>query len=460
MITNREVYFFMKRFVIVGVGGRAMMYVDHLVGKKCKDAELVAVCDNNRGRLNKVEKYISAKATKKCSVKLYGAQDFDKMIAQEKPDGVIVTTPDYYHHEYICRSMRSGCDVVTEKPMTTDAGKCQEVIDAANETGQSLVVTFNYRYSPPRSQLKEVLMSGVIGKVLSVEFKWLLDTSHGADYFRRWHRQKANSGGLMVHKATHHFDLVNWWISSIPVEVSAFGSRVFYNSAQARRYGLQDHGQRCLECPVSQKCNFFLDMKGNDALKELYLDQESYDDYFRDKCVFGDDISIEDTMNVSVRYKSGVFLSYSLNAFSPWEGYLVAFNGTKGRVEHMCQESSYINSDGSVPGELKAEGTWTRVFPHFKAPYNIEIRQGKGGHGGGDIVMLEDIFGKNRPADPLKRAASHVQGAYSILTGIAANKSMAENSIVHCSDLVSGLPEEVGYTEMPGEHEQIPFVKR
>jgi predicted dehydrogenase len=78
-------------------------------------------------------------------------------------------------------------------------------------------VTFNYRYSPFRSQVKELLMSGEIGDVLSVDFHWLLNTVHGADYFRRWHSNKAISGGLMVHKATHHFDLVNWWLSDMPV---------------------------------------------------------------------------------------------------------------------------------------------------------------------------------------------------------------------------------------------------
>ena len=77
-------------------------------------------------------------------------------------------------------------------------------------------MTFNYRYSPPRTQVKDLLMSGVIGDILSVDFHWMLDTHHGADYFRRWHRNKQNSGGLMVHKATHHFDLVNWWLSSVP----------------------------------------------------------------------------------------------------------------------------------------------------------------------------------------------------------------------------------------------------
>ena len=106
-------------------------------------------------------------------------------------------------------------------------------------------MAFNYRYAPPRSQVKELLMSGVIGKVLSSSFQWLLDTRHGADYFRRWHSQKKNSGGLMVHKATHHFDLMNWWLSSTPTSVYARGQRAFYNRQGAKRYGLEDHGERC-----------------------------------------------------------------------------------------------------------------------------------------------------------------------------------------------------------------------
>ena len=67
-----------------------------------------------------------------------------------------------------------------------------------------------------------------IGEVLSVDFHWMLDTRHGADYFRRWHRNKANSGGLIIHKATHHFDLINWLLSSVLETVYATGHFRFY----------------------------------------------------------------------------------------------------------------------------------------------------------------------------------------------------------------------------------------
>ncbi|HSV26779.1 MAG TPA: Gfo/Idh/MocA family oxidoreductase, partial [Sedimentisphaerales bacterium] len=407
----------------------------------------------NIGRAN-----LAAEGMKRhnAAIKAYHSDDFDRMLREQKPDIVIVTTMDCTHNDYICRALKAGCDVITEKPMTTDEKKCQMIADTVRKTGRKVRVTFNYRYAPVRSQVKELLMSNVIGKILSVSFQWNLDTRHGADYFRRWHSHKANSGGLMVHKATHHFDLVNWWISSLPQSVFAMGDRRFYNGAQAKRLGLEKHGPRCHGCKLAKQCNFFLDMERKGSMKSLYLDQEQYDGYFRDKCVFRKDIDIEDTMNVVVRYRNGVIMSYALNAFLPWEGYRIEFNGTRGRLEHFCQESSYINGDGTVQGALKPDGTGIRIYPHWMTAYSVELRRGHGGHGGGDVVMLEDIFGK-APKDPLKRCADYVDGSYSILTGVAANKSMATGKCIEIDKLVKGLPQP-NFTKMPGEKDRIPFI--
>ncbi|MCA9886701.1 MAG: Gfo/Idh/MocA family oxidoreductase, partial [Anaerolineae bacterium] len=156
---------------------------------------------------------------------------------ETKPDTVIVATIDAMHHHYIIRAMDLGCDVITEKPMTTDAAKLRAIFEAIDRTGRSLRVTFNYRYAPAYTQFRELIMNGAVGRPLLVDFSWMLDTSHGADYFRRWHREKENSGGLMVHKATHHFDLVNWWIDSYPQEVFALGSLGFYGAKNAAARG-------------------------------------------------------------------------------------------------------------------------------------------------------------------------------------------------------------------------------
>ncbi|MFA5042654.1 MAG: Gfo/Idh/MocA family oxidoreductase [Kiritimatiellia bacterium] len=430
-----------KRYAQVGVGGRSEMYTQAIVQEFPKEAELVGICDNNRGRMELRNRLI-VNNYKGRPAPTYLDTEFDRMIREQKPDAVIVTSRDCTHDRYIVRAMELGCDVVTEKPMTIDAKKCQRIVDVARRTGRRVRVTFNYRYSPPRMQVKDMLMRGVIGKVLSVDFSWLLNTSHGADYFRRWHREKKNSGGLIVHKATHHFDLINWWISASPVEVFAMGARRFYgaDTGMAGKLGLQGHAERCLTCRCRKQCKFYLDIKKSVSMKEMYLDCERYDGYFRDRCVFGKTIDIEDTMNLVVRYNTGAFMSYSLNAFMPWEGYQVAFNGTRGRLEHDCVESVYISGDGRVPGETIPNGTKIRLYPHFKPARSIKVAVAKGGHGGGDYPLLADIFSSRPRRDPYLRSADVAGGAMSILTGIAANKSMRTGRPVRIDSLVKRIP--------------------
>ncbi|HEX6766500.1 MAG TPA: Gfo/Idh/MocA family oxidoreductase [Polyangiaceae bacterium] len=433
-----------KRYAIVGVGHRSYLYQEAIQATFPDHAELVACADTNAGRMKLAVEF--AKKHGRAEPKTYAATDFDTMLRENKPDAVIVTSVDATHDDYIRRAMTLGTDVITEKPMTTDPQKCQSIIDTRRATGRKCTVCFNYRYTPVRSQLKELLMSGVIGDVLSVDFNWMLDTYHGADYFRRWHSHKKNSGGLMVHKATHHFDLVNWWLSAIPVSVRAFGKRDFYTPRMAKRMGLQSHHERCHTCPEKQKCSFELDLSKDAHLKSLYLDNESYDGYFRDRCVFRPDIDIEDTMNVVVAYDSGATLSYSLNAFAAWEGYVVRFNGTKGRIEHKLEERMAL--DASVPHAVKAEGATLRVFPLRKAAYEVEVRAGTGDHNGADPLMIADIFGPKHAPDPLLRAADERSGAYSMLVGAAANLSMAGDKPIRIADLVKGLDYPT-YPKMP-----------
>lgn len=440
-----------RRFVQVGLGSRSEMYSHALVETFRDTCELVGLCDSNLGRANLRAAWARERGV---NVPVYSADCFDQMIAETHPDVVIVTTKDSFHDDFICRAMELGCDVITEKPMTTDAEKCQRIIDTQHRTGRSCKVTFNYRYSPVRTQVKDLLMSGVIGDVHSVDFHWLLDTHHGADYYRRWHRNKANSGGLMVHKATHHFDMINWWLSAIPTSVFASGSRKFYTPQTALRYGLTNRTERCLTCPEKSRCPVYLDLNSIPKLKELYLDNEQYDGYFRDQCVFSEKIDIEDSMNLVVNYDTGAIMSYSLNTFMPWEGYEVAFNGSKGRLEHKCMETVYISGDGSVPGALRSDGTYIRIYPIHEPAYEVEIWKSSGGHGGGDLIMLQDIFAPDGKTDPYLRAADQRAGAYSILTGIAANISMASGVQVNVADLVQevGYPD---YTPMPTADEPL-----
>jgi len=443
-----------RRYAIVGCGSRHQMYQNAIHGQYKDHAELVALCDKNEGRLE-LARQRAAKAGAK--VPGFAHTDFATMITQTKPDAVIITTMCSTHDLYITNALKSGCDAITEKPMTTSAEKCQSVLDTCAASKKKCRVTFNYRYSPPRTQVKDILMSGEIGDVLSVDFHWLLNTHHGADYFRRWHRRKENSGGLMVHKATHHFDLVNWWLGATPTHVFATGKREFYTPTMAKRFGLAGAHERCLTCPEKAKCTFRLELEKNEALKELYLDQEKFDGYFRDRCVWSDEINIEDTMNVAVRYDNNVTMSYSLNAFNAWEGYVIAFNGTKGRLEHTAVENIVgVSGTNTTQGAIKEKGVTTIVIPLRGAPKQLEVWEGKGGHGGGDDVMLGDIFLANPPADKYQRNADERAGAASCLIGIAANQSIATGQQVKLADLVTGL-KPADFAPMPSRTGELPM---
>jgi predicted dehydrogenase len=423
-----------RRFVNVGLGSRSRMYLGALTKTFREGNELVGLCDINPGRLELAAKTVAAEGVQP---RTFLAADFDRVIAELKPDAVIVTTPDATHDDYIVRALDAGCDAITEKPLTTTPEKAQRIVDACKRNSRHVRVLFNYRYSPPRTQVKDLLMNNAIGDVLSVDFHWLLNTMHGADYFRRWHSQKAMSGGLMVHKATHHFDLVNWWLGSEPERVLAYGKREFYTPATAKRMGLKSHHERCRTCPEKSACTFQLDLAANPGNKALYLDNEHHDGYYRDRCVFRPEIDIEDTMNVIVSYKSGATLSYSLNACNAWEGYTIAFNGTKGRIEHQITEQ--MAAPVSSPGYgVEEDRVQTRVIPLRGAPRDIAPWTGTGGHGGGDDVMLRELFGKAEP-DKYKRAADERSGLYSILIGAAANRCFTNGQAVNIADLVTGL---------------------
>jgi predicted dehydrogenase len=443
-----------KRYAAVGVGSRSRMYQQAIWGPHKAHAELVAVVDVNPGRLALAGEFAAGRDAP--APRAYLAGDFDKMVREQRPDVVIITTPDAFHDEYLVRALEAGCDVLTEKPMTTTAEKTQRILDAVKRTGRHVRVTHNYRYAPYRSQVKELLVAGEIGDILSVDFHWLLNTVHGADYFRRWHSQKALSGGLMIHKASHHFDLVNWWLSDMPVEVQASGKRQFYTPEMARRLGLRGPHQRCRTCPEKDECTFFFSLEADPTLKAMYLDNERYDGYHRDQCVWRPTIDIEDTMNVIVGYAGGATLSYSLNAFNAWEGYTVAFNGTKGRLEHRVIEQAGVSG---LNGSSMGDAIQTRIIPLRGDPRDITPATGAGGHGGGDAVMLAEIFDPGTAGDPLLRRADERAGAAAVLIGAAANRCFETGRPVRIADLVNGL-EPPDYPRMPTHDGPVPMPPR
>ena len=335
--------------------------------------EFVGLCDINPKRAELAKQALG--------VSCPTFDNFEKMCDAVKPELLTVTTVDRFHAEYIVKALDRGIDVITEKPMVIDEAQVRQVLEAEARNKRKIVVGFNYRFAPKHVKIKEILQSGEIGTVTGVDFHWYLDTTHGADYFRRWHRLRQN-GSLWTHKATHHFDLINWWLAADPVEVQAYG--------ELSHYGAEGPvPQHQLPAVPEQGRVQVLLGHHQDARHEPLHRAESVDGYLRDGCVFKNDIDIWDTMSASIRYSNNVLMSYSLNTFMPIEGYHLAFNGTKGRLEVRDYERQ--------PWEV-AEDSDINVIRNFGKREKIEVPKADSGHGGGDSRLQDLIFKQDRRA--------------------------------------------------------------
>lgn len=400
----------MKTYAIVGCGYRGTLdYAVPIVKNYGDCAQLVGVYDINPKRAALVSDFAGT------DIPVF--DDFDRMLEVAKPDKVIVICKDGAHHNYIIKAMEAGCDVISEKPLTTTFEKANAIIEAQKRTGRDITVTFNLRYHPVFRYIKEQVYSGLIGTILSVHYDWFLNRQHGADYFRRWHRQRENSGSLLVHKSTHHFDIANWLLEEDPVEVNAFGTRRFYGPTREER------SERCLSCPHKNDCTFYLDITANENLRKLYLECEDADGYYRDRCVFSEEIDIEDSVSVNVAYSGGAVMSYTLTAHAPMEGLNLILNGTKGRLEyHSVENTIYFYNAKGERSELPVP------------------EETGGSHGGADDEMQDMLFRGHKPAE-IGQEADLRAGLMSIGIGMAANISMKEGRRVRLDEFYQNLTE-------------------
>ncbi|MEO9894088.1 Gfo/Idh/MocA family oxidoreductase [Aurantibacter sp.] len=402
------------KYALVGTGTRgSSSWAKPIVENYTQNAELVALCDVNIGRMAYAKKFIGTKAP------TYHSSDFEKMIKETQPDTIIVTTTDCFHEKYIVKAMELGCDVISEKPLVTEAHQGKKLIEAENRTGKKITTTFNARFSNESEEIKRILNSGELGKVLSAEYHEYLNVDHGASYYRRWHGKKKFSGSLLVHKASHHFDQMNWWLDAEPVTVKANGKVGFYGKNNSFR------GENCRTCSFKSKCDFYWDIESYGS-KELYLSGEAEDGYLRDGCVWDTEIDSYDAMTVEVTYENDVLLSYSLNSYMPYEGQNIAFNCEKGRLEVRVYDAQ--------PWDVENVFEF-RITKNFEGTKAYGLGRDTGTHGGSDDKLRDKIFLPNQ-SDELKQMADSRAGLMSSLIGIAAVKSIETKEQINIHDLV------------------------
>jgi predicted dehydrogenase len=429
-----------RRYVVCGLSNRAInTYVRPLLppngdegrGNYADEAELVGILDIDERR---VREFL---AREQVEVPVFLPESFDTMIDETKPDTVIVVGPDGTHAEYIVKGLRRDLDVITEKPMVVDSAQASAVLEAERASSGSVRVTHNSRYREPHQVMRRLIMDGKIGRVTNVEFVHNLDTYHGASYYWRWNRYREMSGGLTITKAVHHFDLINWLIDDVPDQVFAFGALNYYGPRGAHNPNLIDGrdyspaGQKA-RCPYNRRWS-------SDDVRDDHLGRDKvpfYVQYGEDSqmYIYDDDITIEDTYSAVVRYRGGPSMSYSLNLSTPWEGYVLAINGTEGRIE-----TTSFTAPSRVPFPVP-EGQRITYLPLFGEPETIEVKPLTGSHDGSDGLLTNDLFRRSCRAepDPLRIRATSTEGAYAVAIGEAMWRSVESGAPISISSLMAG----------------------
>ncbi|MDT0649537.1 Gfo/Idh/MocA family oxidoreductase [Autumnicola edwardsiae] len=428
-----------RRVALVGTGIRGISFFGKFLRENYSNKiEFVGLCDINPGRLQYAKEYIGVE----CPV----FTDFDEMLQEVDIDLIMVTTVDATHHEFIIKGLSNDIDVVTEKPMTTDETKTQLIIDAQKASKAKLIMAFNYRYGQLFTKLKKILEADEIGELVSIDLNWYLNTYHGASYFRRWHGIKEKSGTLLLHKSAHHFDLLNWFIGSDPVEVTAYGDLEKYGENHSFR------GPNCRSCSFKNECDFYWDITKDEKLMKLYVENEEYDGYIRDNCVWRKEINIFDKHSVQIKYANNVIVNYSLTTYSPFEGFRFGFNGKKGRLEThegipwrettIVDQSKVHEKEMDQSSHTGDDNQYHEIVyqRNFEKPNRIEFPYVRSGHWGGDKLMFDEIF-ENKVIDPaLHHAADVRDGSLAVLVGIAARNSIEQGRPVKIAELSELMP--------------------
>lgn len=405
------------KFLIVGMGNRGIFFAKSLLGWPDKGlpefparAKLVALADRNLSRAQACKDELLRRPIPN-DLPLF--RDVDEAVKQTRPDWALVTVPDHAHKEVCCKLLSLGVNVLVEKPLATSVLECRQILDKAKEAGREVRVAHNYRHMRWVLRAGALVRAGRIGRVLSVEAAEILGNQHGADYFHRWHADFRNSGGMLIQKACHHFDLINWILRDKPVCVSAMGSRTLYIA----RPDL-DHAARCDDCKLKKSCVYAKDLDVWGGLhRRMYRDSEHEDGYIRDRCVFDDTHTIYDNYHMSLQFAKGVIGTYTLTTFGPREYVFANFTGTEGSIEA-----------GHDPFTQKE---YVRLM-HNNGQVETFITDDEGGmdgHGGADTRMVAAFLGfRDKDIEPESLSTAE-EALQAVMGADLGNRSLAKGGV-------------------------------
>jgi Oxidoreductase family, NAD-binding Rossmann fold/Oxidoreductase family, C-terminal alpha/beta domain len=335
-------------------------------------------------------------------------------------DAIIITTPDQLHYGPCMAALAAGYDVLLEKPISPSEAECREILAKTLETGRIVAVCHVLRYAPYFVKLREIMHSGVLGKVASLQHLEPIGFEHMTDSYVRglWHNSK-QSNPILLAKSCHDLDILRWLVEQPCQEIQAFGELTWFKKENAPA-GSTD---RCTGgCAVEAQCPYSalrIYHRNRRYLSHFDLPEEKEKqgdgilEYLRNtdygRCVYRMDNDQPDHYVANIKFEGGVTAAFSM------EG-LTSYQGRRTRV---------MGSLGDVVGDMNQ-----LVVTDFLTGHQTTWNQETDGHGGGDFPLVADWVQAITQKDPTLLSSPIAQSIESHIMGFMAERSRKEKRVM------------------------------
>ena len=409
--------------MVIGAGSRGRTYARY-AEKFPNSMKVVGVADLNPHRREQMAKKHNIPAENQFA-------HFNDALSKAKfADAVVISTPDNLHYEPCMKALALGYDVLLEKPVAPTEKECRDIMKQAHKYNRIVAVCHVLRYAPYFVALKQVLESGAIGDLVSIQHLEPVEYCHFAHSYVRgnWPNSKTTTPVILA-KSCHDLDILRWLIDKPCESIAAEGSLHLFRKEMMPE-GATD---RCIDnvgggdCPHEKSCPY--------SAKHVYMEKKRHlspfdlprkdPELIREKlktmnygrCVYRCNNDQCDHYVAIMKFQGDITASFSMDAFTPWGGRRTRIMGTKGFIE----------------GDMK-----TFTFYDFRSGHKCvwdqkvsEIAEYKGsGHGGGDHLLVRDFVRAVSAQDSKLLSSTIDVSIESHVMGFMAEKSRKSNKKV------------------------------
>ncbi len=376
---------------ILGCGSRgAYAYGGPMNRDADKRYKIVSICDIIPSRFERFAKSWGV-APENCFT------DENEFLKEKRSDILVIATQDRDHVRQAIKALDLGYDILLEKPISPDKQELLDLLEAQKRTGKTVMVCHVLRYAPAFTKIKELLDSGIIGKLLTVEWIEQVAYWHQAHSFVRgnWRSSQETSPMIMA-KCCHDLDLMQYYAGAKCSEVYSVGGLDYFNRANQPE-GAAD---RCFECKYNETCPYSAEncyitrwkeagcpndnWPFNICCREVPNTEEnlraSYKENQYGRCVFACDNDVVDNQKVMMKFENGVSICLTMTAFTHGGARIGTFHGTLGEIEFNADDEIKIKVFGKPVEAIKVSDiVKEKMLNSF-------------GHGGGDYMLLTSLY--------------------------------------------------------------------